>query len=218
MHKAFRATQRWVDEPAPLPLLVAAALLALADWGSRLAGDSFIPGGPADETAHLMTTLLVVWALGPRVARRLVVPALLASVLIDGDHIPQYLGTRVLTEGTARPYTHSLLTLVVVVGLAAAWRRRREPLLGVALGLAIHFWRDLSESGSGVALLWPLRDTSFSLPHGAYLLVMAGVVAVVAARLATRPTSVHRSAPGLTAPRGRPDERLDVRSSVLEHA
>lgn len=81
------------------------------------------------------------------------VPALFASVLIDLDHVPARLGWRELTEDTPRPYTHSLPTVGVVLLGALLWRRRRDVLLGVAIGLAIHFWRDLSEPGSGVALL-----------------------------------------------------------------
>jgi len=44
----------------------------------------------------------------------------------------------------------------------------------IALGLAIHLFRDLAETGSGVAALWPLSDHSFSLAYGLYLTVMAG--------------------------------------------
>src|SRR5579875_3225934 len=119
--------------PSARLLLLALILLLGADWGSQIAGDSFIPGGPLDETAHLMTTLLVVWALGPGITRRFMVPALFASVLIDLDHVPQYLGDDVFTLGTPRPYTHSLTTVLAVVILAALWRRRREVWLGVAL-------------------------------------------------------------------------------------
>jgi inner membrane protein len=154
----------------------------LTDWGETQAGASFIPGGPLDETAHLLTMLIVLWALGDRVLARFGPAALVASVAIDLDHIPQYLGDRFWTRGTPRPYTHSLLTIVVVLVLAALWRRRRDVLLGVALGLAFHFWRDLSEPGSGVALLWPISDHSFSVAPSVYLAIMAALVAVCAGR------------------------------------
>ncbi len=162
----------------PRRLALAALIFGLADWGEARAGASFVPGGPLDETAHLLTMLIVLWALPPRVRQRFGVPALAASVLIDVDHVPQYLGFRFLTQGTPRPYPHSLLTLAVVLLLALAWKRRRDLFLAIALGLVIHFWRDLSESGSGVALLWPLTNRSFSLSQGSYLVVMAAVVAV----------------------------------------
>jgi inner membrane protein len=162
----------------PRRLALAALIFGLADWGEARAGGSFVPGGPLDETAHLLTMLIVLWALPPRMRQRFGVPALAASVLIDVDHMPQYLGFRFLTQGTPRPYPHSLLTLAVVLLLALAWKRRRDLFLAIALGLVIHFWRDLSESGSGVALLWPLTNRSFNLSQGSYLAVMAAVVAV----------------------------------------
>jgi inner membrane protein len=167
-----------VERPAPLALALAVVGLAGADWGSQLAGSSFIPGGPLDETAHLLTTLLVLWALGPRLTRRLMIPALAASVLIDLDHVPQYLGDYFFTLGTPRPYTHSLSTVLVVLALAGLWRRRRHLWLGVALGLVLHFWRDLAEPGSGVALLWPVSDHAFWLPHWSYLMMLAGIALI----------------------------------------
>src|SRR6185312_10850129 len=57
--------------PSVRALAAAVVALALADWAIRLAGDSFVPGGPLDEIAHLLTTLIVIWALGPRIYDRL---------------------------------------------------------------------------------------------------------------------------------------------------
>lgn len=141
------------------------------------------PGGPLDETAHLLTTLLALWAIGPNPSRRFMASALVASVAIDLDHVPGELGADWLTAGTPRPYTHSLLTLAAVLGAALAWRRRRELLLGVALGLALHLWRDTSETGNGVSLLWPFSYSAVRLSHAGYLAVMGLVVAVAAYRL-----------------------------------
>jgi len=157
-------------------LALASVGLMATDIGSQLAGDSVFPGGPLDETAHVLTTLLVLWALGPWVTERLGVPALVASVVIDLDHVPDRLGLRWFTEGTPRPYTHSLLTLALVLGLAAHWRSRRQLLLGVALGLTIHFWRDLAEPDSGVPLLWPISNHGFVLPHPIFV---AGVLVTI---------------------------------------
>ena len=147
-----------------------------------------VPGGPLDEVAHLMTTLIVVWALGRRVCERFLIPALVASVAIDADHIPGALGYDFFTQGIPRPYTHSLLSIVVVLVLAALWRSRRDLCLGVALGLAIHFWRDMSESGAGVSLAWPVSDHSFMLSHAGYLAAMAvfATIAALSARFPAR--------------------------------
>jgi inner membrane protein len=172
--------------PSRASLGLAAFTLLAADWGSRLAGDSVVPGGPLDETAHLLTTLLALWALDPRLSKRFMVPALVASVAIDADHVPAELGSYWLTAGTPRPYTHSLLTVALVLAAALAWRRGGVLVRGVAFGLALHLWRDMSETGSGVALLWPFSYRSVRLSHAGYVAVMALVVAVGAYRLAPR--------------------------------
>jgi hypothetical protein len=171
---------------SPRSLLGATVALALADWAFRLAGDPVFPGGPLDETAHLLTTLIVLWALGRRACDRFLIPALVASVTIDLDHIPRELGTDFLTRGTSRPYTHSLLSIVIVLVAAAGWRSRREVLLGIAIGLAIHFWRDMSENGTGVALAWPVSRHEFVLSHTGYLIVMGVFVCLAALRCRSR--------------------------------
>jgi membrane-bound metal-dependent hydrolase YbcI (DUF457 family) len=161
-------------------------ILAGADWATRRAGGSTFPGGPLDEVTHLLTALLVFWALGSRTRARFLVPALIASVAIDADHIPGRLGVDWLTAGTPRPYTHSLLLIVVVLAIAVVWRRRRDVLLGVAIGLGIHYWRDMGEGGSGVSLLWPFSYHPFQYPHAAYVAVMVAFVLIDAA-LCVRP-------------------------------
>jgi inner membrane protein len=113
--------------------------------------------------------------------------ALAASVAIDVDHVPGELGAGWLTAGTPRPYTHSLLTVALVLVAALAWRRRRVLMLGVAFGLALHLWRDMSETGNGVALFWPFSYRSVRLSHAGYLAVMALVVALGAHRIRTAP-------------------------------
>jgi inner membrane protein len=182
------SSRRYLTWISPRGMIVATVVFLLADGGDQLAGGSFFPGGPLDETAHLLTTLLVLWAIGGAVWDRLLIPALIASVAIDLDHLPAELGYDFLTKGTPRPYTHSLLTIVLVLVAALLWTRRRELLLAVALGVAIHLWRDMAEPGSGVSLLWPFSDASFSLSHLSYLVVMALVIAVGMRR------SIQRSA------------------------
>jgi inner membrane protein len=166
----------------PASLGIATACLIAADWGSRQVGDSVFPGAPLDETAHFVTTLLIFWALGRGACRRFLAPALVASVMIDVDHLPARFGTQWLTAGTPRPYTHSLLTIAVMLGIALLWGRRRDLWLGVAIGLAIHLWRDMGEGSAGVSLLWPFSDQSFQYPHSVYVAVMAAAVVIAAAR------------------------------------
>ena len=187
---AAPARRRDLLELSPAMLIFAVVVLAGADWGSQFAGDSLIPGGPLDEIAHLFTALLVFWALGSRARERFLVPALLVSVAIDLDHIPGRLGADWLTAGTPRPYTHSLLTIAVVLAGAALWARRRDLLLGVTVGLAIHFWRDMAEGASGVSLLWPLSYHSFQSSHGVYLAVMAAFVLIDTTSCARRKRAI----------------------------
>jgi inner membrane protein len=185
-----RLASRLRGDLGPLGLLSCSAVLVAADLAYQRAGDSVFPGGPLDETAHFLTALLLIQLLPTVVRARVAIPALVASVAIDLDHVPQYLGDYFLTIGTPRPYTHSLLTPLVLLVLALALRRHRVLLLGLALGVLLHFFRDLAEgNGSGVSLLWPLSDHAFSYPHATYLLLMGCVVAAELCLTLLRPRS-----------------------------
>ena len=179
MHRVRRLRELWLGVPQPCRIAVAAVVLVVADHLYDQAGDSFVPGGPLDETAHIATAWLILQALPQWVRDRFFWPAIVGSFAIDVDHVPGALGYGFFTIGTPRPYTHSLLTLVAL-GLAGfLWERRRNLLWGFALGVALHFFRDLAEGdGSGISLLWPFSDHAFSYSHTLYLWLMAGVVAV----------------------------------------
>jgi hypothetical protein len=83
---------------------VAAALaLIAADIGCQLTEGSVASLGLLHELAHLPTMLFVLWAVGARLDRPFAKAALVMSVAIDVDHIPQYLGWDGLTKGTPRP-------------------------------------------------------------------------------------------------------------------
>ncbi|MFZ0043856.1 MAG: metal-dependent hydrolase [Solirubrobacteraceae bacterium] len=182
---------RWIS---PRALIVATIVFVIADAGDQLVGGSPWGQGPLDESAHVLTALFVVWAIGGRVFDRLLVPVLVASVAIDLDHLPGELGYDFLTRGTPRPYTHSLLTIAILLVASAFWTRRRELLLGAALGVAIHLWRDMAEPGSGVALLWPFSDASWGYSHAIYLAAMALIVAAAMRRsLRTRADRSERA-------------------------
>lgn len=219
-------TSRWLPTARERPpafgpsagaLFIASVALAAAAWGARETGGSVVPGGLLDESAHLLTALLVLWALGRTACKRFLVPALIASVAIDVDHIPERLGSDWLTAGTPRPYPHSLLTIAVFLLAGLVWRRRRDLFVGVALGVAIHLWWDLSESRAGVSLLWPFSDRSFSLPLASYALGMILVIGVGAYRVRARAGlewAKPRGEPlGYTSSSRRP--RPHVRSDLL---
>lgn len=151
---------------------------------SRLEGSTgTIAYALIDEPAHLMTCALALLAVvvvsGVQPPWRFVAGALAASVAIDLDHVPGYLGSHLLTGSMPRPYTHSLLMVLVLVGCAAVLRRRhsKQILFGVAFGVAAHLLRDIA-TGPGIAFLWPAVIAPIKVPYASYAgaLILAMVV------------------------------------------
>jgi membrane-bound metal-dependent hydrolase YbcI (DUF457 family) len=116
-----------------------------------------------DETAHLALGALLARGRSRDVARGI----LAASVVIDLDHLPSELGHEWLRLGSrGRPYPHTAMTVLLAAVIAAAtgrafWR-------GVTLGLAVHLARDVTDTDSGVRLLWPLSKHEFYAPPALY--------------------------------------------------
>jgi inner membrane protein len=155
-------------------------VLAVQPVLDRLDVDTdFLLFGFVDWIGHLATGVVLITRLWP--PRRMAAAILVFSVVLDVDHLPLELGTDVLTAGTPRPYTHGLLTILVVLG--AAGLLRSQVLLGAAIGLAGHLFRDLG-TGDGVPLLWPLSDAGASVPFALYIGVLTGLAAVAALRSA----------------------------------
>ena len=144
-----------------VPVLLAGVALAF-DAADRRVPFSVLASGPLDETAHLATGALGLLALSCFIGapRRFYVAGLIASVAIDLDHIPLYLG--LLGNQGQRPVTHSLTTVLVVVVAAVLSSRHRAVLAGAATGLLIHFARDIAEGPPGVRMLWPLSNTAWT--------------------------------------------------------
>ena len=156
MRSAILGRVRWWAGP----LLLAAIALAF-DAADRAIPFGVWTTGPVDEVAHLATAALGLLVLAHFIGapRPFYVAALIASVAIDLDHIPLYLG--LLGNGGQRPVTHSLSTVAVFAAAAAVSRKHRTVLAGVATGLVLHFARDVVEGRPGVRLFWPLQDTSW---------------------------------------------------------
>ncbi len=134
-----------------------------------------------DEPAHLATTTLLLGTLQRPMSVDFAASALLASVLIDTDHIPWLLGSTILSDGTSRPYAHSLLTIIATLALASKQlAQRRRLALGGAFGLMAHFTRDTVTS-EGLPLFWPASRSSVRLPYPCY-----GILISVLAGLALR--------------------------------
>jgi membrane-bound metal-dependent hydrolase YbcI (DUF457 family) len=134
-----------------------------------------------DETAHLATALLALDALAHGRSTRFQRAALLGSVAIDLDHVPDLvLGWRWLMGDSPRPYPHSLPTLGLLAVLARTRRseQQRDLLAGAAFGVSIHLLRDLTDGSEGVPLLWPISGRGIRLSrHLQWPLLAAAVIA-----------------------------------------
>jgi inner membrane protein len=155
--------RKWV-----YPVLLAGLALGF-DAADRSVPFSILYTGLLDEPAHLATGALGLLALSCfiDVPLRFYVAGMIASVAIDLDHIPLYLG--LLGNENQRPVTHSLATLIVVPSTAVVWRRRRAVLAGIVTGLLIHFARDIAEGPPGVRMLWPLQGTAWTASYWWFL-------------------------------------------------
>ena len=118
-----------------VPVLLAVVALAF-DAADRRVPFSILADGALDEVAHLATGALGLLALSCFIdaPRRFYMAGLIASVAIDLDHIPMYLG---VGNPNQRPVTHSLATILVVVVAAALNCRHRAVLVGAATGLLV---------------------------------------------------------------------------------
>jgi membrane-bound metal-dependent hydrolase YbcI (DUF457 family) len=155
-------------------------------WSLLGASTGTLAYGLVDEPAHLATCAIALIAVaaigGTRPPGRFVAAALLASVAIDVDHLPGYLGWHGLIGSLPRPYPHGLLFVAVLLGIAAVARRgdARQISLGVAFGVSAHLLRDLA-TGPGVPLFWPASTAVVAIPYVFFALGLALVVLAIAA-------------------------------------
>lgn len=175
------------------PVLLAAVALGFGAAEQRVPFDLW-SSGLLDEISHLATAALGLLVLACLVdlPRRFYAAALIASVAIDLDHIPDYLG--LLGDQAQRPFTHSLATVAVFAGAAAASRRHRAVLAGAAAGLILHFARDIAEGPPGVRMLWPLRQTAWTASLWWFVAMIAALTGL---RLVLARAGVPRERPRL---------------------
>lgn len=171
------------------PMLLAGIALAF-DAADRRVPFSVLASGPLDEVAHLAFAALGMLVLACLIdlPRRFYVAALIASVAIDLDHIPLYLG--LLGNQDQRPVTHSLGTVIIFAAAAVAGRRHRAVFGGIVTGLVLHFARDIAEGPPGVRILWPLQQTAWT---ASYWWFLGMVIALTAARLILASCEVPRT-------------------------
>lgn len=170
---------RWLRTPWVPPAAVVAvggldAALQTRDWSVPVMG-------MLDDSAHVATAGVILAALLPQHAARLAPWALAGSVLIDLDHVPLYAWGALSTGPDRRPGTHSLITVAALGLAAAAIPRLRTPLSGLALGVLLHFVRDIG-TGPGLPVLWPAARKSFRVRYASYSLPLSAMAAVTAIR------------------------------------
>ena len=137
-----------------------AAIALLFDSIDRDTPYSVVQTGLLDEPSHFATTALCVLALRRLMTLRtsFIVAALIASVAIDLDHLPGYLGYGFSPEHGGRPYTHSIVTIACFrrsarrAGAGGLWRR------GWSSASSLISSADICEGPPGVALFWPFSD------------------------------------------------------------
>jgi inner membrane protein len=165
-------------------VLTCLAAIAAADLLIRLWEPPVGVQALLDEPAHAATGLLALGMLALAVDLPVVLAVLGGSVLIDLDHVPALLGSDLLQHGTPRPYTHSLLSVVVVAGaISVVPGHARKLLIVGVLALGLHFFRDMAEPGGpGVALLWPFSNRAYSLGYVWYAAALGLLVTVAFTR------------------------------------
>jgi inner membrane protein len=217
------AAKRWIGI---LLALYAFGTDALTGWH----GMNFAMRGLLDEPAHLATALVILGAL-VRVRGALPDPhfgwtMLACSVLIDLDHLPAEFGTGALTNGTPRPYTHALWT---VIALTLAWATARffvirsgrsRPatveliLAGAAWGVAAHFVRDIATAP--MSFWWPVTDIAVQVPYWWYVVALSVIIAIGPVRRGSSFANVAtRSADDLNRESNKAEDRLDIEESEL---
>ncbi len=155
------ALARWTIPVSFMTVLLLDGAIAVSHLG-------FPALGLLDEPAHAATAILVLAALKPGHPLQWLIAFFVGAVGIDLDHVPLLFGSDAFSSGTGRPYTHSLLTVALALGLAAATPRGRSVVLAFALGLVTHLSRDLA-TGGGVALLWPFTPHRLLVPYVAWV-------------------------------------------------
>ena len=193
---AVVAAKRWVGA---LLALYAFATDGLTGWHAM----NFAMRALLDEPGHLATALVILGALvrvrGQAPDQRFGWTMLACSVLIDLDHLPAEFGTDALTNGTPRPYTHALWTVIVltlawaVARFSAVRSSRPRPatteliLAGAAWGLSAHFVRDIADAP--MSFWWPVTDMAVEVPYWWYALALALMIAIGPIRQDSRPAA-----------------------------
>lgn len=156
-------------------------IVAVIDYVYGFSSPPLVFAALMDETGHVATAALLIVALTKRPSREFTLAALASSVLIDIDHVPMQFGWDVLTRGTPRPYTHSILSVLIAGCMGLVFKRdagRRAR--GISFGITAHLIRDVA-TGGGVSLFWPVTNQNVHVSYAPYvvlLCLLSGVILV----------------------------------------
>jgi inner membrane protein len=202
---AITSQARWTSATSIAVWAVGGVLVLDLLWTLAPGHDGSPEFALVDEPAHLATAVILIAGM-IAVSRRLpsaefLLAAAAASVLIDLDHVPGYLGWNVLTSGSPRPHTHGLLTVAVLVALGWSFRGRvaGRVAFGAAFGVAAHLTRDLV-TGPGLAPLWPASNATARAPYVCYAAALVLIGAFAALRYRSEPSRPGRSPVGPSRP------------------
>ena len=144
--------------------------------------------GLADEIAHALTGYLLVCLLMILGVPLSFPAALLGSIIIDLDHIPEVLGWLPSPDETTRFVTHSMATVVVVAAIGFLDRKRRLAWFSLAVGIVVHLVRDMA-TGT-VRFWWPISTDVYQVDYYIYAFVLGIAGATIALMSLIRPLRV----------------------------
>jgi inner membrane protein len=181
---AWQAGRRWVA------VILIAGILAV-DLGLPWQGWAFPVRAVLDAPCHLVTGLICLGAITRSLGRppdpRFGWALLICSNAVDLDHLPLEFGSRALTAGTPRPYTHALWVAAVLIVAALAvrsWPRgagtpasatTARILPGAACGVCDHFMRDIATAP--MSMWWPLTNAAVRVSYWWYVAVIVVIAA-----------------------------------------
>lgn len=164
-------------------IVAAVMLVALVDLFAWRGRPGVAGWGALDFAAHAATGFLFVAAVVRKLTTGSVAAVVAASVLIDLDHLPAFLGSGVIQGTAPRPYPHSVAGLILVLLAARALRAPARTTVLIVSALALHFWRDMAEpDGPGLVLLWPLSHAVATVPYWLYAGTMLVLLSVALVR------------------------------------
>lgn len=162
-----------------------AHFLPLAALGVVLLVDAFlyvfsvrlVVLGVLDQTAHLATALIVFFLVAPYTSGYFKLGVIAGTVLIDLDHIPALWDSALFTTQDGRHVSHSILTIAIMLGLVWILKgSAQRAMLGVALGIMVHFFRDLATGG--IPLWWPIDSQTVEISYVVYMTTLGFLAAI----------------------------------------